>query len=160
MATTAESSSVKTAQRKPIQQQPTRSAQAPRRSLTSLTSVAKSTTPNSAAARRSNPGPSTAASTKSSRPVSGLDQRRASQVQTLSSATKAGDTGDQLTTTAVTSSKSSTTAGAGSRASQVLLNGDEEGYQGALNQLKLDALVPLIEDLADWLNNTLGTSWL
>ena len=46
------------------------------------------------------------------------------------------------------------------RASQVLLSGDEEGYQDALNQLKADALVPLIEDLSDWLNGTLGEGHL
>ena len=44
------------------------------------------------------------------------------------------------------------------RASAILLAGDEEGYQvqDVLNQLKAAALVPLVEDLADWLNTVLG----
>jgi len=53
--------------------------------------------------------------------------------------------------------KTTTTSADARRASKVLLaDGDEEGYQDALNQLKIDALVPLIEDLADWLNTVIG----
>jgi hypothetical protein len=44
------------------------------------------------------------------------------------------------------------------RVSQVLLAGDDEGYQDVLNQLKIEALLPLIEDLSDWLNTVLGRS--
>jgi hypothetical protein len=161
-AAAAAESSVKTTPRRSIQRplQPTRSVHTPR---PTSSSVAKPTTPTSAATRRSISGPSpvpsstvpTAASTKISRPVSvsGLDQRRASQVRTSSAAV---DTQGQSSVTEATSSKPTVDIAAGSRASQVLLNGDDEGYQDALNQLKIDALVPLIEDLADWLNNTLG----
>lgn len=42
------------------------------------------------------------------------------------------------------------------QASQTMLSGDEEGYQDALTQLKMQALTPLVEDLSDWLNTTLG----
>jgi hypothetical protein len=44
------------------------------------------------------------------------------------------------------------------RVSQVLLAGDDEDYQDVLNKLKADALVPMVEDLSDWLNTVLGMS--
>ena len=59
--------------------------------------------------------------------------------------------------TAVAVAKTTTLSADARRASKVLLaDGDEEGYQDALNKLKIDALVPLIEDLADWLNTVIG----